>query len=298
MKLRVGSGLPNIQRNDIDEIEVYYPLDDQEQIRIAIILSTVAEVIEKIEAAIDKYQAIKAGMMQDLFTRGIDTQTGKLRPTIEEAPELYKESELGWIPKEWDVVRWNEVCERVFVGIATSTTKYFVNTGVPLIRNQNILENKLDDSDLLFIRKDFADQNNSKAIKVGDILTIRTGYPGQSAVALEKHTGYHSFTTLISRLLTGYDSVFYCYYLNSEFGKRQISNLQGGGAQQNLNVGWFIQMYVPKPAFREQQMISESIEGIEKMINGYVQESSKFNKLKTGLMSDLLTNKVSVNRLN
>ena len=293
-----GSTFAAINSGDLSNLSLEIPETNETQRTIANILSTVDDVIEMTEAVIEKYKAMKDGMMQDLFTRGIDTKTGKLRPTIEEAPELYKESELGWIPKEWDVVRWNEVCERVFVGIATSTTKYFVNTGVPLIRNQNILENKLDDSDLLFIRKDFADQNNSKAIKVGDILTIRTGYPGQSAVALEKHTGYHSFTTLISRLLTGYDSVFYCYYLNSEFGKRQISNLQGGGAQQNLNVGWFIQMYVPKPAFREQQMISESIECIEKMINGYVQESSKFNKLKTGLTSDLLTNKVSVNRLN
>ncbi|MCK9335183.1 MAG: restriction endonuclease subunit S, partial [Candidatus Cloacimonetes bacterium] len=121
MKLRVGSGLPNIQRNDIDEIEVYYPLDDQEQIRIAIILRTVAEVIEKIEAAIDKYQAIKAGMMQDLFTRGIDTQTGKLRPTIEEAPELYKESELGWIPKEWDATEFKDACLEYINGGTPST---------------------------------------------------------------------------------------------------------------------------------------------------------------------------------
>ena len=40
--------------------------------------------------------------MHDLFTRGV-TPDGKLRPTRAEAPQLYKESPLGWIPKEWEV---------------------------------------------------------------------------------------------------------------------------------------------------------------------------------------------------
>ena len=40
--------------------------------------------------------------MHDLFTRGV-TPDGNLRPTRAEAPQLYKESPLGWIPKEWEV---------------------------------------------------------------------------------------------------------------------------------------------------------------------------------------------------
>lgn len=43
-------------------------------------------------------------MIQDLFTRGLD-KNGKLRPTTTEAPELYKKSELGLIPKEWEVMQ-------------------------------------------------------------------------------------------------------------------------------------------------------------------------------------------------
>ncbi len=47
-----------------------------------------------------KYQQITAGLMHDLFTRGV-TPDGHLRPTRERAPSLYKEFPLGWIPKEW-----------------------------------------------------------------------------------------------------------------------------------------------------------------------------------------------------
>ena len=42
-------------------------------------------------------------MMHDLFTRGIELNTGKLRPSYQDAPELYKESDLGMIPKDWEI---------------------------------------------------------------------------------------------------------------------------------------------------------------------------------------------------
>ncbi|HOG66892.1 MAG TPA: restriction endonuclease subunit S, partial [Bacteroidales bacterium] len=76
-----------------------------EQQKISEILTAIDNIIDKTQAAIAKYKVIKQGMLHDLFTRGIDIQTGKLRPHYKDAPELYKESKLGWIPKEWEVER-------------------------------------------------------------------------------------------------------------------------------------------------------------------------------------------------
>ena len=243
--LAQGSGQPNLSKETVDKTILTIPISRPEQRKIAHILSTVDAVIEKTEAAIAKYESIKKGMMADLFTRGIDPATGKLRPRYEDAPELYQETELGWVPKDWNIVDWSRTCENVFVGIATSTTKHFVEQGVPLIRNQNILENELNCQDLLHISHEFAQLNRSKFLKTGDILSIRTGYPGLSAVARYEHNGFQTFTTLISRPLPENDSQYLCYVLNSHLGKRQIMNLQGGGAQQNLNVGWLVTKLTP-----------------------------------------------------
>ena len=103
IKLRAKQGtVLNLHLEEIRELEIpKAPYEDQ--IKIAKILSTADAVIEKSQAAIDKYKAIKQGMLHDLFTRGIDISTGKLRPKYEDAPALYKESKLGMVPKEWDV---------------------------------------------------------------------------------------------------------------------------------------------------------------------------------------------------
>ncbi|MBP7492463.1 MAG: restriction endonuclease subunit S, partial [Rhodoferax sp.] len=75
-----------------------------QQRKIATILSTIDTAIEQTEALIEKYQYIKAGLMHDLFTRGV-LPTGQLRPLREQAPELYQETAIGRIPREWKVSR-------------------------------------------------------------------------------------------------------------------------------------------------------------------------------------------------
>jgi len=95
-----ASAQGGVYLGELAKIKICYPHHPHQR-KIARILTTVDNIIEKNESAIEKYKAIKQGMMHDLFTRGIDFKTGRLRPSYEDAPELYKETELGMIPKEW-----------------------------------------------------------------------------------------------------------------------------------------------------------------------------------------------------
>jgi type I restriction enzyme S subunit len=105
--LNEATGVPSISRDFLYRVRFEKP-SLHAQRKISHILSTADAVIEKTQAAIAKYKAIKQGMLHDLFTRGIDITTGKLRPRYEDAPELYKESSLGFIPgngkwKDWKI---------------------------------------------------------------------------------------------------------------------------------------------------------------------------------------------------
>lgn len=80
--LQSGSALKRIVLRDIINLLIPYPNKLSHQRKIARILTTVDNIIEKTEATIAKYKAIKQGMMHDLFTRGIDVKTGKLRPLL------------------------------------------------------------------------------------------------------------------------------------------------------------------------------------------------------------------------
>ena len=73
----------------------------EEQHRIAEILDTIDETIQKTEAVIAKLKGMRDGLLHDLLTRGLD-EHGKLRDPIVH-PEQFKDSPLGRIPREWEV---------------------------------------------------------------------------------------------------------------------------------------------------------------------------------------------------
>jgi len=68
MNMRIGSGLPNIQKKNLNEFELFIPKDKSEQTAIAITLSDMDAEIESLEQKRDKYTILKQGMMQQLLT--------------------------------------------------------------------------------------------------------------------------------------------------------------------------------------------------------------------------------------
>lgn len=280
-----GSGIPHVDKEVFGRLGIL-KLPPEEQKLVAHILSQIDRSIEQTESLIAKRQRIKTGLMQDFLTKGID-EHGKIRS---EATHAFTDSPLGRIPVGWEVESFQDACLRVSVGIATSTTKYFRDDGVPLLRNQNVLAGKFDLSDLLYIAPEFDALNKSKRLRPGDLVTMRTGYPGRTAVVTKEMQGWQTFTTLIStprrkKYLPDYLSM----QLNSFVGRMQIMTLQGGGAQQNLNVGWIVNLKVLRPSMHEQELVIDRIKAIEQAFDVHAAEHSKLLSLKAGLMHDLLT---------
>ena len=72
----------------------------EEQRAIAALRATLDTTLRQTEAIIEKLKQIKQGLLHDLLKRGIDAN-GELRPPQSQAPHLYKDSPLGWIPRDW-----------------------------------------------------------------------------------------------------------------------------------------------------------------------------------------------------
>lgn len=259
----------------------------REQKKIAAILSAVDDKLTIIARQIEATQTIKRGLMQTLFSRGVGTQyaDGSWVSHIE-----FKDSELGEIPVGWAVKVLDSLAESITVGIATSTTEHYVNDGIPLIRNQNIKADFLDMADLLKISSEFDAKNKSKRVKAGDILTVRTGYPGVSCVVSEGLGNLQTFTTLITRpnkhLI---DSNFASRYFNSPRGKELMLHQAAGGAQQNINAGNLKKLLVPVPPLEEQRKIAEVLQAVDDKCHCLEAKIEYWQDLKRGLMQKLLT---------
>ena len=286
--------MPRCSWRDIKTVEVFLPTSKKAQQKIAAILTSIDTAIEKTESLIEKYQQIKFGLMHDLFTRGV-LPNGQLRPPREQAPELYQETAIGWIPREWNLERCIDLCTRICVGIVIQPTQYYVTDGIPAFRSANVREEGIDPVNLVYISMSSNALLAKSQIKAGDILSVRTGYPGTSAVVPQEFHGANCIDILISSPGDQVHSDYLCDWINSSFGKGQVLRQQGGMAQQHFNVGEMRELRVALPCLAEQRHIIDRSNSVEKKL--WIEKGAleKLYREKDGLMQDLLTGKVPVN---
>lgn len=252
-----------------------------EQKKIASILTSVDDVIEKTEAQISKLQDLKKGMMTELLTKGIGHTE-------------FKDSPVGRIPVSWAMSTCGDVCKEIVVGIVIKPTQYYQNEGVPALRSANVREEGLNKNKLKFI----SDKSNSLLVKSklqdGDVVTVRTGYPGTTAVVTKDFTGCNCVDLIISRPSSKVNSSFLTLWVNSDFGKGQVLKVQGGLAQQHFNVGDMKKMIIAVPPISEQKQIVQHHTVLNNRIAYTIKKLSHTKALKKALMNDLLTGKKRV----
>lgn len=267
-RLNESTGVPSISRDYLKKQKIIYQEFDVQR-KIADILRTIDDVIENTEAAIDKYQAIKAGMMQDLFTRGIDSKSGKLRPTIDEAPELYKETELGWIPKEWEIATLNEACGmKSGEGI---TSKSIDEYGRYPVYGGNGLRGY-----------------TSNYTHEGSYVLI--GRQGALCGNVNRVDG--KFFASEHAVVVSVNSDIDVDWLSHILDSMNLNTYSEASAQPGLAVGKILRLRIRIPQLYEQRIIASVIQSLNKKVEAETALHSEYNKIKQGLMADLLTGTV------
>lgn len=291
-KLNEATGVPSISRDFLYRVR-FEKLPLPEQKKIAHFLNTVDSVIEKTQSAIDKYKAIKQGMLQDLFTRGIDIKTGKLRPRYEDAPELYKETKLGWIPNEWDEKPLENVTDYVDYRGKTPPKSHF---GVFLITARNIKDGYIDyEISKEYIRADAFESAMSRGkVRLGDVLITTEAPLGNVAqidienIALAQRViKYRGFTSVLN-------NDFLAKFLMSDLFQRQLLAEATGSTVLGIKGSRLHKLIVFIPSIEEQQHIGERIKAFDKILLTEQSHLHKLHLLKSGLMGDLLSGKKRV----
>ena len=204
-------------------------------------------------------------------------------------PPGYKQTEVGVIPEAWDTRPCSELSERIMVGIVIRPSQYYVRHGVPAFRSANIREDGITDIDLVFI----SDSSNALLAKsqtrTGDVLTVRTGYPGTSAVVRAAHAGCNCIDILITRPSKKLDSDWLAIWINSPFGKEQVLRNQGGLAQKHFNVGDMRNLVVALPPLPEQRAIATALSDVDALLAAQDRLIAKQRDLKQAAMQQLLT---------
>jgi type I restriction enzyme S subunit len=273
--------------------------DLKTQQHIAKILSTIDEAIEQAGALIAKTEQIKAGLMHDLFTRGL-TSDGQLRPSCDEAPQLYKESPLGSVPKKWDCSPLGELIGHIDSGWSPNCAAEPADYGDwAVLKTTAVVWDGYCPSEN---KKLLADSTPIESIEVrrGDILITRKGPVDRVGVAVHVADTPPALmfpdTVFRTRIVDHrrVASDFMALAMGSPRVQRYWWQRKVGlaDAQVNLNHGILRATPIALPSMREQQFICERIGAVTETRQMLAAELQKLEKLRTGLMHSLLSGRV------
>jgi len=298
-----------------------------EQRKIAEILETVDNSIEKTDKIIEKYKRIKQGLMQVLLTKGIvesdelgvrsyESENGKSdelgvrnyeakNKSFElegkkweirsEKKHKFKDSPLGRIPEEWEVVELGETSSRVDYGYTESAN--YEEVGPKFLRITDIQDNKVDWDKVPFCLIN-AENAKKYILKTGDIVFARTGATTGKSFYI-KNPPFAIFASYLIRIRfrENIDSKFASYFFNSEIYWDQINSDLSGSTQEGVNASKLKKIKIPLPLLPEQQRIASILSQIDETIEKEEKYKAKLERIKQGLMEDLLTGKIRVNHL-
>lgn len=271
------------------------PLPQQQ--KIAGILTSTDTAIEKTEALIEKYQQIKAGLMHDLFTRGV-LPNGQLRPLAGSI-----ETKHGMLPCDWRIGSLLEATDPARQPILTGPfgadlgNSDFVDEGVAVLRIGNVQQGHLDLTDLLFVSEWKARSLARYKIKPGDLLFARQGATtGRNALANVEVNGclinYHIIRVALDHERCS--PLFIEAAFSSEIVKRQVERDKGRGTREGINTAQLTGLAFPLAPIDEQRRIANILEAHGRTQRAAQLELQELRRQKLGLMQDLLTGKVPV----
>jgi len=293
--LAIGSTQEAINNTKAKQVHFLLPKSTTEQKKIAEILSKVDTAIEQTQSLIAKYQRIKTGLMQDLLTKGID-ENGNIRS--EETHE-FKDSELGMIPKDWEVDKLETICiTDITYGIVQAGPN--IENGIPYIRTGDMSGDALKLSGLMRTTPEIASKFKRSTVREGEIVFALRATIGKVLLVPSELDGAN-LTQGTARISSDEDVVknnFLIWCLRMDYFKNQILQNQKGTTFSEISLGQLRKMKVsfPKDTI-EQDKIINILEEQVCLIYDEQQKLQKLQSIKTGLMQDLLSGKKRVTNL-
>lgn len=299
---RTGTGVPHVPKDLSRILSIPFPKDKNEQRWIAEILSTLDETIEQTEALIAKCRQIKAGLMHDLFTRGV-TPDGRLRSTRAQAPHLYKEAPLGWIPKEWECL----AIEQLFASTACPMRSgpfgsallkdELVEEGIPFLGIDNVFEERFVPVFRRFVSRQKFVELIRYSVFPRDVMITIMGTVGRCCVVpvsvTEALSSKHLWTMTfdVNRVFPE----LVCWQLNhAQWVQDWFARYSQGAVMEAIQSSTLRNLRLPVPQIKEQELILDRYRRCTCRIEMEQEHVSKLRQQKHGLMHDLLTGRVRV----
>jgi type I restriction enzyme S subunit len=279
--------IPGLSRDDIFGIGLLIP-PLPEQRKIAAILSSVDDAIEASQVVIDQLQVVKKAMMAELLTKGLPGRHKK-----------FKQTEIGQVPEGWEVVTLANLCapDGVQTGPFGSQLKAseYSPDGIPVVMPKDLIAGRISADTVARVPESRAQDLAHHRVLPGDVLFARRGDIGRCALVRSHERGWLCGTgCLRARPRKVVDSAFLATYFGHEIPIQWLNEHAVGQTMLNLNTEILGGVPVALPSMTEQVAVASAFQVVDERVQRESDSLVVLSKLKSALMSVLLTGEVRV----
>lgn len=288
-KYNEATGVPSLSKKTIEQIDIRFPELEIEQNKIINILYKIDQSIEQTEQLIAKYKNIKLGLMHDLLTYGID-ENGTIR--IPETHSFVEKNKI-LVPEGWEVDMISKHILLLNGGTPSTSKPAFWNGNVPWLSVDDFNTGKRYVYDAnKKITEDGLKYSSTRLLFVDDIIISARGTVGVIAQLGKEMAFNQSCYGIRNNSVKIYANDFIYFYLKFYFQSKGV--IKTGSTFDTITKNTFDEIFICLPSKTEQQKIVSILEQKDNLIDSEQTNLAKLQKLKQGLMSDLLTGKIRV----
>jgi len=285
-----ADGYPTLNLSEVKEIKIPLP-PLQEQKAIAFVLSTIQTAKEKTEQVIQATKKLKKSLMKHWFTYGPVRLKGSGKVKL-------KETEIGKIPEEWDVVRLGEVFNLVRGPFGGSLKKeIFVEQGYAVYEQRNAIYEKFD-ARYYIDEKKFNEMKRFE-IKPGEIIMSCSGTFGKTAIVPEEIKPGIINQALLK--LTPNKNIFVLYfkYFSETNAFQEIikSHTHGATIKNVVSVKILKNLKIPLPPLQTQKKIASILSAVDEKIEKEENRKKALEELFKSMLHNLMSAKIRVKDL-
>ena len=240
--LKCGAGLSQISANSIGTVRNNLKFEG---------LCNITIVLPSLEA-----QRRRVLLMREIdrLVRGARSQLSLLDGLVKSRfVEMFGDSAAS--PK-FETCRVEDIAD-VFVGVVVKPKQYYADdskNAVKAFRSLNVGEMHIRDNDWVYFTQEGNQAASKSILKSGDILIVRSGYPGTSCIVSSEYEGCNAIDLIIARIKDdGVLPEFLAAFNNSTRMKDLIERMSVGSAQKHFNVGFYKQVEIPLPPIEIQR---------------------------------------------
>lgn len=294
----VGSSVPTLNRNHIHPLPVRMPAGVDEQHAIAHILGTLDDKMELNRRMNETLEAMARALFKSWFidfgpvrakTEGRDPGLPADIATL--FPDSFENSQLGEIPKGWDVKRLADLCSTQYGYTASAASE---PVGPKYVRVTDINKrNWIEWSDVPYCPID-ANARDVYALHVGDLVVARMADPGKSAIIEEDVDAV--FASYLVRLKTA--SLAHSYYiygfLKSDLYTEYAEGAKSGSVQANMNAKVIVDISCVVPPATLMQQYVNIVLPLRRRLVASSHESHTLAALRDTLLPKLMSGELHV----